>query len=448
MRRYRVIILFLMLGTALSAGGQTLEERVKALEAELAALQKQLALAQAADDDARLTELERNLSVLAEELERLRLGELGEAVAKPKALDLAPAAAKVYGAKPGVSVGGYGELLYQNFASRRDDGRPSGKVDTPDAYRAVLYAVYKFDDGWIFNSELEVEHAHTGKGGEVELESAYLDWLASPAANLRAGLVLVPLGLVNEIDEPTTFLPARRSETETRILPTTWLELGVGAFGDLGPLSYRTYVLTALDATKFSAAGLRDGRQSGAKAKAESWAWVGRVDWTATPGFLAGIGAYFGEAGQNLTAVSGNKLDVPVRIVEGHVEWKPHRWTVRGVVAQADVDQAGDLNRRLGLGGSAGVARRLEGGYVEVAYDLLPAEKKTLAPFFRYEAINTQKAMPRGFVANPANDQKVLTLGIAFQPLPQIIFKADVQNYRNDAGTGVNQWNLALGYVF
>lgn len=438
---------FLFLGVTLAAWGQTLEERVKALEAELAAIRQQVAQAHATRDEARLAELERKLSVLAEELERLRLGELGEAMAAPRALGLAPAAARVYAANPGVSLGGYGEFLYQNFAARRDDGQPSHKTDVADAYRAVLYTGYKFAEGWIFNSELEVEHAHTQKDGAVELEFAYVDWLASPAANLRAGLILVPLGLVNELHEPTTFFPSRRAETETRILPSTWMELGFGAYGDVGPLSYRTYLFTGLDASKFSANGLRSGRQSGAQAKAESLAWVGRLDWTQTPGLLAGIGVYLGEAGQGLATSQGKALHVPTRIFEAHGQYQLGALTLRGLWAQATLGDVAALNRRLGLAGSAAVAKTLRGGYLELAYDLL-SSGRVLAPFFRYEKLNTQADMPQGYRANPANDQKILTVGVAFQPLPQIIFKLDAQNVQDRAGTGVNQWNLGLGYVF
>lgn len=448
-RRWGVLLASLGFFSASLVRGQTLEERVKALEAELAALRQQVAAAQAGKDEVRLAELERKLAVLAEELERLRLGELGEAMALPRTVGLAgPAASRVYSAKPGVSLAGYGELLYQNFAARRDDGRPSGKVATADAYRAVLYTGYKFDERWIFNSELEVEHAHTGKGGAVELEFAYLDWLASPGANFRAGLVLVPLGLVNEVHEPTTFFPGRRAETETRILPTTWSEIGLGVYGDLGPFSYRTYLLTGLDASKYTATGLRGGRQSGAQAKAESLAWVGRVDWTQTPGLLAGVGVYLGEAGQGMAGTDGRELSVPTRIFEAHGEARVGALTLRGLWAQARIQEAAALNRRLGLSGGAAVGEKLQGGYVELAYDLLPSERRVLAPFVRYEKLDTQAAMPRGYLANPANDQETLTLGVAFQPLPQIVFKLDVQNVQNRAGSGIDQWNLALGYVF
>lgn len=439
---------FFLATLAVTVSGQSLEERVKALEAQVKVLQEELAKVKAGTSAGNIEELQRRLELLAEELQELQHGPVLAPKPAPRALGLAPAAGKVYRVAPGVSLGGYGELLYQNFASRREDGGAAGKVDTADALRYVLYTGYKFNDTFVFNSELELEHAHTEKGGELELEFAYVDGLFLPSVNLRAGMVLVPLGLVNEIHEPTTFLPAQRSTTESLIIPTTWRELGVGLYGDLGPLSYRSYLLTGLDARKFSAQGLRSGRQAGAKAKAETMAWVGRVDWTATPGFLAGIGAYLGNSGQDLVTSRGESLDVWTKLIETHALWQKGSFSIRALWAQARLDNVVALNQALGLVGSASVGRLMEGKYLEVQYDLLPSEKALFAPFLRWESVNTQKRVPRGYSASPANDQEILTLGLAYQPLPNLIFKLDWGNHQNNARTGVNRWNLAMGYVF
>ena len=56
--------------------------------------------------------------------------------------------------------------------------------------------------------------------------------------------------------------------------------------------------------------------------------------------------------------------------------------------------------------------------------------------------------MPAGFSRRPASDQKILTYGIQFKPIPQAVIKADYQNFDNQAGTGTNQWNLGIGYIF
>jgi len=445
-RGLSVLAGLLLFGGSLAA--QTPEERLRQLEEQIRSLQQQLATAKSGEAEARLAELERKLETLAQELEALRHGETAAPASQPRALGLAPAAAKVYRAGAGISLGGYGEAIYTDFAATREDGQRSGKTDTADMLRHVLYVGYKFDAPFVFNSEVELEHAHTGKGGAVELEFAYVDWLASPSLALRSGMVLVPLGLVNEVHEPTTFFPARRSETESRILPSTWRELGVGAYGDLGPWSYRTYLLTGLNASKFSPRGLRDARQAGAKAKAESFAWVGRLDWTATPGFLAGAGLYLGEAGQGLQTPEGGKLAVPVRIAELHGEWKPGRAAVRALYARATVGDAAALNRTLGRSGAGGVGKTLVGGYLELAYDLHSGERALLAPYLRFERIDTQHAVPGGFSRDGANDEEILTLGLAYQPIPQLVFKVDWQKVKNRAVTGVDQLNLAFGYVF
>src|SRR5438477_50729 len=82
--------------------------------------------------------------------------------------------------------------------------------------------------------EIEVEHAVSAsdKGGEVEVEFAYLDYLFSKSLRARAGLMLIPMGLVNELHEPPTFLGALRPDVEERLIPSTWRELGAGVYGD------------------------------------------------------------------------------------------------------------------------------------------------------------------------------------------------------------------------
>jgi hypothetical protein len=177
----------------------------------------------------------------------------------------------------------------------------------------------------VLNTEIEVEHAADDQEGEVAVEFAYLDYLYSPAFNLRGGLVLVPMGLLSEMHEPTTFLSARRPDSESRIIPSTWRENGVGAFGDVGPFSYKLYLVNGFDAEGFSAAGLRGGRQKASKANADDLAVVGRVDFTGVPGLLAGVSCYQGDSG----AGTGGSVIHPSmrRMPTGNgAAWKCARW--------------------------------------------------------------------------------------------------------------------------
>jgi hypothetical protein len=172
-------------------------------------------------DSARIAELERRLDAISVELERLSLG-IDVVQADSSIMGLGPAASKVYQVTQGVSIGGYGEILYENFDDMREDDTPATSLDVIDALRAIVYFGYKFDDRLLFNSEVEIEHAN-----EAYLEFAYLDYMLTESVGVRAGLLLAPLGLVNELHEPPVFIDAKRSFTENRIIPTTWRENGI-----------------------------------------------------------------------------------------------------------------------------------------------------------------------------------------------------------------------------
>lgn len=420
---------------------QELERQVQELQAEIAALKG----GSAGGDAGRLAELERRLEILAGEIEKMRIGEAA-AAADESDYGLGPAASKVYRTERGLSIGGYGELLYQRFDDERDDGAASGRNDQFDLLRGILYFGYKWNDRWLFNTEIEYEHG----GEEVALEFAYIDYLWRPQANFRAGLVLIPMGFINELHEPTVFLGANRPQIERVIIPSTWRENGFGLFGEAGPVSYRTYIVNGFDARGFTAGGLRNGRQNGSESKAEDFAWVGRLDFTGVPGLLVGGSAYVGNAGQDLTTRAGGSIDVGTTLLEAHLEWRWRGLEFRALGVQADLDDVTALNAALGLTGTQSVGETLQGHYLQLGYDFLAGRggERALIPYVRWEAFNTQDEVPSGFRANPANDVEILTAGLAFKPIEQLILKVDYQDVDNEAGTGIDQFNALLGYVF
>jgi hypothetical protein len=381
-------------------------------------------------------ELERRIDLLAEDVQGFSLSEvigpLGAGVP-----GLGPAASKVYGIDHGVSLGGYGEFLYQDVESDAGD-------DTIDALRAVLYVGYRFDERWLLNSEIEFEHG----GEETGVEFAYLDYLASEAFNVRAGLLLIPMGFLNELHEPTTFYSARRPETERRIRPSTWREVGAGAHGGFGDFVYRTYVVNGFDATGFSDAGLRDGRQNGSEALAEDLAVTGRLDWMGIEGTTLGVSGYFGDAAQDQVP----DADVGTAIWEAHAEWSWRGLRARGLLTQASLDDVEELNNELGLTGDASVGEELAGWYAELGYDvfswLRPGGEAELIPFVRYETFDTQDEVPSGFASNPENDVDILTVGLDWKPIPGIVVKADFMDIEDGADESSKQFNIGLGYVF
>lgn len=396
-----------------------------------------------------IDELQRRIDVLAAELEKLRSGEAPEVEVteeRRRALGLAPSAAATYRrATEGVSFAGYGEMLVENFASENEAGRGGAPTTRLDFLRAVLYAGYRFNDKFLFNSEIEVEHAN-----EIFVEFAYVDYLATENLTLRGGMLLLPLGLTNEFHEPTVFIGAKRPETEQRIIPTTWRENGAGVLGSAGIVNFRAYVTNGLRGAAFTSAGLRGGRQRGSNALAANLALSGRIDVTLMPGVFGGIGFYNGGSGQEQVLLDGARLDVGTTILEGHAQAQLRGWDLRALFAEASIDEAAAVSRALRLPVNTPLAETMRGGYLQAGYNLLSqtASELAITPYVRYERVNTQHRIPAGFTRDLTRDGTFRTLGVEVKPIPNVVIKTDYQWVTNAADTGRNQFNINLGYAF
>lgn len=466
--RLRLLFLLGFLGLALRLNTSPVRaqeaSRLEALERRMLDLERAVAelRSEGKEDPSRLQEIERQIQILAKEIETLKLSEsTPEAAASVSGLG--PGASKIYSVKRGVSLGGYGEMLYENFDRAREDGTSSPGRDKLDFLRAVVYLGYKFNDRVLFNSEIEFEHATTGEGaeerGEVSLEFAYLDFFLKDKFNVRAGMVLVPMGFVNEQHEPPTFLGARRPYVERNLLPSTWRENGAGFFGESGPVSYRAYLVTGLAAVQgtsseaegFSASGIRGGRSSGSNSAAEDLALTGRLDWKASPSISVGGSFYSGGAGQGKTTMGGEAIDARTTLFDVHAECRFRGLEARALFVRTSIADATKVNDAQGLIGNQSVGERQYGAYGQVGYDVLaPREgtRQALIPFLRYERYNTQDRVPAGFSADLATDVTVTTLGVSWKPILNVAVKADYSRIENEARTGVDQFNLALGFLY
>jgi hypothetical protein len=404
-----------------------------------------------------IADLVRRVDVLTDEV-----GTLRTQVAVPEETELksaygfGPAASKVYGVQRGLSIGGYGEANYINFVGDEEDT----DLDRSDALRTVLYLGYKFSDSIVFNSEIEFEHATTSSvnngagGGSVSVEFAALDFMWRPELNARAGILLVPMGFVNEIHEPPFFYGVQRPETETRILPSTWRENGVGIFGNLGEtVEYRFYTLAGFNAQSFSDAGIRGGRQQGNRSLTEDFAFVTRVDWSPDllPGFLLGGAVYVGDSGQDVEVAGGDVPDTRLWIFEGHAQYQNGPFHARGLFAFTSLSDARELNTVLARPVDAAIADEMLGGYAEVAYDIYPClfgdERRQLEPFIRVEYVDTQYDVPDGFDANRDRANWIHAGGVNFYPHTNVVLKVEYRNV-NTRGQGERADELGLGMGF
>jgi hypothetical protein len=425
-------------------------------------------------DSARVVELERRVEALGQEVEALQMGGaaggVGDTVVARSRTGFAPAAAKVYGKASGVSIGGYGEILFARPDRKRQDGVRAGVPSSADVARAVVYVGNKFDDHLLFNSEIEFEHAGvfdaagvqtdpvTGTGeaeltGEATIEFAYLEWAKQRTFGLRAGKLLVPVGLTNEMHEPPTFPSAERPAVEQVIVPTTWTAKGIGVFGDLSNgLTYRAYIVEGIDAASFDpASGIREGRQETAVALLTHPAVTARVDWSGGPGLLVGASGYSNDAWQGAQP-AGAHLSPRVTLLDAHARLDWHGWKARGLYAHGHVADNEALSDALGLVDMARIGNTFWGGYLEAAYDVLsahhPGARYGLSPFVRVERYDTQDGLAAPAQEDPALHAAATTAGVSFKPHPDVAVKLDRAWMHHDAHTGESQWNFAVGYLF
>lgn len=396
------------------------------------------------------SETDRKTNILASELEKIKSQLFIPDKREYKSeYGFGPAASQVYRVKSGLSIGGYGEAVYTNYTGDKGD-----RKDTADLLRAVLYVGYKFNDWIILNNEFEFEHATSGEGaeekGEISVEFSQLDFMLNKHANIRAGLMLVPMGFINEIHEPVTFHGNYRPAVEQYIIPTTWREMGAGLFGEIVPgLQYRMYAMNGLNAEGYTSAGIREGRQGGSLSVAENWAYTGRVDWTPNfaPGVLMGASMFLGDAGQG-DYYLGFKPAAFTQLYEGHVQWHYKGLEMRTLGALGYIGNANILSASKG----ETIGSQNYGFYTELAYDVMPFLWKDstqyLAPFFRYERFNTQAAVPDGFAADNFYNRWIYQGGLTYKPIPNISVKADYRNI-NSAGRPVpDEFNLGIGFIY
>ena len=340
-------------------------------------------------------------------------------------------------------ISGYMDFHYNN---RQDEDA------ILDFHHFVLLFNHSFSDRIRFVAELELEHAVVSNEteGELELEQAYVDFLLSRSFNLRAGMMLAPIGIINERHEPPVFHGVERPFVDTVIIPTTWFDVGVGAHGELrGGFRYRLYAMAPLDATGFSAEeGIREGRQKGAESNARSLAGTGRFEYVGQPGLVLGTSFWSGDTG-----FRDVRFDTSVTMVEFDGRYRIGEFETRGQYAHGFLDGMGDLNasRQRTIGVSPNVADRIRGFYFEGSYFVLakPAPRE-LAVFLRYENFDTQYRMPSGYQPLKEFDRDAWVVGMTYFPDPDVAVKIDYTILRNQSTVikAPNSLNIGLGWWF
>jgi len=360
--------------------------------------------------------------------------------------------ARLHGEKK-TTVGGYGELHLNMW--KPEEGSFTSRLDL---HRFVLFFAHRFNDRFQFYSEIELEHGFVAESGgvaipgEVAIEQAFVDWRLLKGANqalyLRAGVILVPMGIINQWHEPPIFNGVERPGVDRVIIPTTWREGGIGIWGQPNDrFRYELYVLSGLDASGFSgASGLRGGRFKASEAVLNGPAFAGRAEWEPILGMILGISPYFGLAGPR--ELPGVNVQIPG--VSG--DWRVLRKGVesRFVIAYFHVSDT-DALREISGGETeptSTVGSNLFGAYGELGYNVLyyVDTEMALVPFARLDYYDTTFKE-----SDPDFDLPAIlmpTIGVSYRPIPQVVFKFDYQYELPSAGMSVNRWNVGVGWMF
>lgn len=328
------------------------------------------------------------------------------------------------------TIGGYGELHYNNLSAND----PSRDLDRIDFHRFVLFFNHEFNDKTRFYSEVELEHSFIADSGgntpgEVELEQAYIEFDLYQNLHAKGGLFLVPVGILNETHEPTTFYGVERNDVENIIIPTTWWEAGAGLNGLFGSGWAWDLALTSglgMEASGSDAFRVRSGRQKVAEALANDGAVTGRLRYIGIPGLTAAVTVqYQFDPSQE----KNDGLDSGT-LLEGHIEYQRDGFGLRALYARWDF--TGDAVEAAG-------ADRQSGWYVEPSYRL----NNHFGFYTRYEQLD-------GYRKADKFDQ--WEFGMNWWPYENVVVKLDYRdrNYDLDSENGRNftGFDVGLGYNF
>lgn len=327
-------------------------------------------------------------------------------------------------------VSGYGEMHYNNLSAED----PSRDVETVDFHRFVLFFGHEFNDKTRFYSEFELEHslvADSGGGtpGEVELEQAFVEFDLRPGLHAKAGLFLVPVGLLNETHEPPTFYGVERNDVESIIVPGTWWEAGAGVNGRWGTDWDWDLALTSglqMPTTGGSAFRVRSGRQKVAKAVASDGAITGRMRYLGIPGLVAAVTAQYQF---DPSQVANDGLDDGT-LLEAHIDYQRAGFGLRALYARWDF--SGDAVE-------AANADSQDGWYIEPSYRLNPK----LGFYTRYEEVDAARDQDK------FNQWEV---GLNWWPAERVVIKFDYRDRSHDLdsahGRDFTGIDIGLGYSF
>jgi hypothetical protein len=329
-----------------------------------------------------------------------------------------------------LKIGGYGEVHYnQPFSS---DVMRNG---TLDVHRFVMMMGYQFNDKLQFVTELEFEHVK-----ELYVEQAFMQYKLNRFINFRGGLILTPMGIINEYHEPTAFNGVERPQIDNNITPTTWREIGFGITGS---------------------SGLRGGRQKGAESFVSSPNFSGKVEYFGIRGLNLGLAGYFGNTQSTLyngidkndaaALATADSSVVGISMLGVDARYSIKGLKLTGQLYYTDLSNTEQYNAFTKGKGGGNLGSSMFGYYVDFGYDVLRNAKTQmqLIPFLRYSNYDTHYTVPANINDNLAYQKSVYTTGLTYFLTKGAVLKADMQFVKNGTQDEyAKTFNAGFGIMF
>ena len=357
-----------------------------------------------------------------------------------------------------LKIGGYGEVHYNQPVS--SELRKNG---TLDVHRFVMMLGYQFNEKLQFVTELEFEHVK-----EFYVEQAFLQYKLNKFINFRGGLILTPMGIINEYHEPTAFNGVERPQIDNNISPTTWREIGFGITGVVLPVSlrYQVYVMNGFNSFDGTAriggsSGLRGGRQQGAESFTSSPNFSSKIEYFGIRGLNVGLAGYFGNTQSTLyNGIDKNdevaKAQADSSVVGISMVGVDARYSIKGLKISGqfyytDLSNTVQYNKFITGKGGGNLGSAMFGYYIDLGYNVLRSAKteKQMIPFVRFSSYDTHHKVPVNIDENPAYQKNVYTTGLSFFLSKGAVLKADMQFVKNGTQDKFTKtFNAGFGIMF
>ncbi len=366
--------------------------------------------------------------------------------------------AKPFVSAPKAIVGGYFDIQYRAHSNGVLEGYGNGTTNGFDQQRFVPFIYADITEHVKFASELEIEHGIRGTSdNEISLEFAHIDYLVNEPFNIRAGIVLIPIGKFNLLhDSPLNDLTDRPLISQF-VVPSTMSETGAGFYGTIypgrtGKLDYEFYYTTGpcgYDSDGTPRVNEETGTKNSRQRKCASddgldinngKAVSGRVAYSPMLGVEVAGSNYYGNQSPfsynplNITAIDWTLQKGPFEII-GEAAWAYARGNSRAIPGNTIGFSPGALLTGINtLNPAAFPPQRMQGYYIQGNYHFMPAILTKLSPK-RFGEGSTFTAVIRWDEVNLNMDNQgpsmgrlqQISFGLNYRPVEDAVFKISYQ---------------------